>query len=190
MPRPQNKEELINAMCEEFGKLCKILDETPREILQQDFSSPSKNNARDKNARDVVSHICAWQAMLRDFITNNTQLQNGIRQPTNSVTPFLPPPYNWATYPKLNIVLWQKSQNISLEEAICSLKQGFKEVLQLVLQFSNEQLFTKRHFAFTNSTSLASYAISSTSSHYAWAIKQLKSGLKESLSQPNLKIRN
>lgn len=34
MPRPQNKEELIRAMDEEFGKLCKILDETPREILR------------------------------------------------------------------------------------------------------------------------------------------------------------
>ena len=59
------------------------------------------------------------------------------------------------------------------------LKVSFEEILKLVEKLSNTELFEKKHFAFTGTTNLGSYVISSTSSHYVWAIKQLKSAFKE-----------
>lgn len=67
MPRPRNKDELIKAINAEFGKLCKILGETPKDILQKDFKRPLPNNSRDKNARDVLIHLYEWQVMLPKF---------------------------------------------------------------------------------------------------------------------------
>ncbi|MGX2971984.1 ClbS/DfsB family four-helix bundle protein [Helicobacter sp. T3_23-1059] len=51
-------------------------------------------------------------------------------------------------------------------------------IVKQTLDFSDNELFDKGYFAFTGNNTLGSYVISSTSSHYAWAIKQLKSGLK------------
>ena len=39
----------------------------------------------------------------------------------------------------------------------------------MVSAYSEEGLFTKRRFAWTGSTSVGSYAVSATTSHYDWA---------------------
>lgn len=178
MPRPRNKDELINAINAEFAKLCKILNETPKAILQKNFQSPLPNNSRDKNARDVLIHLYEWQVMLQNFITNNLTLKDGKFTPKAEISPFLPQPYNWRTYPQLNVELWQKHQNTSFESAFSLLKASHQSVLEMTQQFSDEELFDKKHFAFTGTTNLGSYVISASCSHYVWAIKQLKSGFK------------
>lgn len=180
MPRPKNKDELIKAMNAEFTKLCEILDDTPSEILHGDFKGALPNNARDKNARDVLIHLYEWQVMLEKFIANNLEFKGDKFTPKAKISPFLPAPYNWRTYPKLNLELWQKHQNTSFESALNALKQSHESILALTQKFSDNELFDKKHFAFTGTTNLGSYVISSTSSHYVWAIKQLKSGLKGS----------
>ncbi len=48
------------------------------------------------------------------------------------------------------------------------------EVLELIEVFSNDELFTKGVYKWTGGTSLGSYFVSSTSSHYDWALKKLK----------------
>ena len=42
----------------------------------------------------------------------------------------------------------------------------------LVEPFSNDELFTKGYLSWTGNSTLASYWISATSSHYDWAIKK------------------
>ena len=44
--------------------------------------------------------------------------------------------------------------------------------MTLIGKFTNEELFTKAHFPWTGTTSLDSYCVSATSSHYEWAIKK------------------
>ena len=46
--------------------------------------------------------------------------------------------------------------------------------MELIEVFSDEELFTKRFFSWTGTTTLGSYCVSATSSHYDWAIKKLK----------------
>ena len=180
MPRPRSKGELIKAINAEFSKLCKILDETPKDILQKDFKHPLPSNSRDKNARDVLIHLYEWQVMLQNFINNNLDFKDGKFTPKAEISPFLPPPYNWRTYPKLNVELWQKHQSTSFESALDLLKASHQSVLALTQRFSDDELFDKKHFAFIGTTNLGSYVISASCSHYVWAIKQLKSGLKHS----------
>ena len=61
-----------------------------------------------------------------------------------------------------------------LEEATKLLEQSHEEVLELMEGFSNDQLFTKGFYKWTGGTSLGSYFVSSTSSHYDWALKNSK----------------
>lgn len=62
------------------------------------------------------------------------------------------------------------------------LAESHKKVLALVEQYTNEELFTKKYFAWTGTTDLGSYFVSSTSSHYDWAIKKLKAHKKNCIS--------
>ena len=76
------------------------------------------------------------------------------------------------------ISLFGRSTRTSLEEATRLLEQSHREVLELIEVFSNDELFTKGIYKWTGGTSLGSYFVSSTSSHYDWALKKLKAHRK------------
>ncbi|GAA4627923.1 hypothetical protein BKA21_003401 [Cellulomonas oligotrophica] len=44
----------------------------------------------------------------------------------------------------------------------------------LIRRYSDEELFTKRRYPWTGTTSLGDYLVSATASHYAWALKKLR----------------
>ena len=93
--------------------------------------------------------------------------------------PFLSAPYNWKTYPQMNVVFWEKHQNTSYTDAETMLKKTHKEVMAIIETFSNDDLFSKGAFDWTGTTTLGSYCVSATSSHYDWAIKDIKKALKK-----------
>ena len=43
----------------------------------------------------------------------------------------------------------------------------------------DEELFTKKKYHWTGSTSLGSYLVSATSSHYDWALKLIRKSIKK-----------
>jgi len=58
--------------------------------------------------------------------------------------------------------------------AIAILQKSHVEVMRLIHTFTNKQLFTKKFFDWTGTTSLDSYCVTATSSHYDWAMKKIK----------------
>ena len=165
MARATNKQELIAAANSQFEKLWKLIDSMSKEKQQATFPFDD----RDKNLRDVLVHLYEWHQLLLNWIRSN---QAG--KPAN----FLPDPYNWKTYPQMNVEFWKKHQETSLEEAVALLKKSHAEVIKLIEPFTNEELFTKKCFSWTGTTNLGSYCISATSSHYDWAMKKLKQHIK------------
>ncbi|QHX42122.1 ClbS/DfsB family four-helix bundle protein [Treponema vincentii] len=166
MPRPTTKADLIQAANEQFAKLWTLIGE----MSDEEKSADIVPNERDKNVRDVLAHLYEWHCLLLNWIRSNTN-----RNPA----PFLPVPYNWKTYPQMNVVFWEKHQNTSYTDAETMLKKTHKEVLALIETFSNEALFSKGTFDWTGTTTLGSYCVSATSSHYDWAIKDIKKALKK-----------
>lgn len=166
MPRPTTKADLIQAANEQFAKLWTLIGE----MSDEEKSADIVPNERDKNVRDVLVHLYEWHCLLLNWIRSNTN-----RNPA----PFLPVPYNWKTYPQMNVVFWEKHQNTSYTDAETMLKKTHKEVLALIETFSNEALFSKGTFDWTGTTTLGSYCVSATSSHYDWAIKDIKKALKK-----------
>ena len=59
------------------------------------------------------------------------------------------------------------------------LKASHHKVIDAIIQFSDEELFTKGVFSWTGGSTLGSYGVSVTASHYDWAIKKLKRYKKE-----------
>ncbi len=58
------------------------------------------------------------------------------------------------------------------------LADSHEKVMALAEKFSDDELFAKKHFDWTGTSNLGSYFISTTSSHYDWAIKKLKAHRK------------
>ena len=52
------------------------------------------------------------------------------------------------------------------------------EVLKRIQGFSNEELFVTKAFSAVGGSTLGSYFVSSTSSHYDWAMKKIKAHRK------------
>lgn len=171
MSRATTKSDLIKAANEQFDKLWMIIDSMPEEAQNAAFTFSGdavKKEAhweRDKNLRDVLAHLYEWHQLLLDWVKAN---QKGEQKP------FIPVPYNWKTYGQMNIGFWEKHQHTSLNDSKGMLKASHAEVMNMIGRFSNDELFTKGRFSWTGASSLGSYCVSATASHYDWAIKKLK----------------
>ena len=175
MARPQTKENLMIAAKENFEKLNTLISKmTDKELtIPFDFSKDEKKKEahwkRDKNLRDILIHLYEWHQLILNWVESN---QKG------EVKSFLPEPYNWRTYGDMNVEFWKKHQNTSLEDATRALEKSHKDVLELAEKFTNEELFSKNIYKWVGGSTLGSYFVSATSSHYDWAIKKLKTHQK------------
>ncbi|MDC7233026.1 MAG: ClbS/DfsB family four-helix bundle protein [Spirochaetales bacterium] len=171
MARPATKKDLLTAAETGFSTLWQTIETMKSEALaaEFDFSADEKKKeahwGRDKNLRDVLVHLYEWHQLLLHWVRSNQSRKD---------LPFLPEPYTWKTYGEMNTAFWKKHQSTDLETAEDLLKTSHAEVLDCIDQFTNDELFVKKHFNWTGTTSLGSYCVSATSSHYDWAVKKLK----------------
>ena len=73
---------------------------------------------------------------------------------------------------------WKKHQDTTLEEAGKLLEASHREVINLAETFSNEELFSKGVYQWVGGSTLGSYFVSVTASHYDWAMKKIKAHRK------------
>ena len=171
MARPTSKNELIAASARGYGKLTEFAASMTEDELAApfDFSADKGRKeahwSRDKNLRDVLAHLHEWHRLLLDWAGANV---------AGEKRSFLPEPYTWRTYGDMNVALWQKHQETTLEEARALLEESHNAVMALAEVFSDEDLFHKGRFDWTGTTTLGSYFVSATSSHYDWALKKLR----------------
>ena len=175
MSRPTTKSELLSAAAENYDQMNLLIAGLSEKELSTpfDFNNDEKKKEahwkRDKNLRDILIHLYEWHQLLLQWVSTNQ---------AGNPAPFIPRPYTWKTYGKMNEIFWQNHQNTTLEEAIEILDNSHKQVMQLAETFSNEELFTKNIFPWVGGSVLGSYFVSTTSSHYAWAMKKLKAHRK------------
>lgn len=175
MPRPTTKAALLQAAEENYQKLWQHIDSMPEQARQTafDFSADDNKTAqhwhRDKNIRDILIHLYEWHQLLLNWINANM---------AGKPAHFFPAPYTWKTYGDLNIEFWHMHQSTAYDEAKKRLETSHQAVLAKIRTCSNEALFSKHYFDWTGTTTLGSYCISATSSHYDWAIKKLRAHVR------------
>lgn len=169
MSRPTTKNDLIHAATESYEEMNRLISSlTAKELLTPFEFDEKKKEAhwrRDRNLRDILTHLYEWHQLLLCWVEANQKGEN---------RSFLPEPYNWRTYGNMNVEFWKKHQDTTLAEAKKMLEQSHQEVMNLAETFTNEELFSKGVYPWVGNNALGSYFVSSTSSHYNWAIKKLK----------------
>lgn len=175
MARATTKSELNTASELGFKALETFLTEMSETALNTpfDFSQEPKKKeahwARDKNPRDVLIHLYEWHQLLLNWVSSNL---------SGKEVSFLRTPYNWRTYGDMNVEFWNEHQNTSFDRALTLLKTSHHQVMALADTFSDEQLFQKDVYPWVGGSTLGSYFVSTTSSHYDWALRKLKAHVK------------
>ena len=165
MPRPKNKTELQSLSKQNYERLMTFIDRFSQEEQVREFPEGTMN----RNIRDVLAHLHHWHLMLLEWYAVGMQGRK----------PEMPAKgYTWKTTPALNKWIWEKYNTEPLATVKEVLNESFTLLQNVIDQHSNEELFEKKRYKWTGSTSLGSYLVSATSSHYDWAYKLIKKAFK------------
>lgn len=166
MPRPKNKSELLSLSTKNYDKLSSHINQLPKELKVASFHPGTMN----RNIRDVLAHLHEWHLMMI----------NWYEMGMSGKKPDIPAKgYTWKTVPDLNLKILHKYSDSSLESISNLLEKTHQQISHIIGQHSDEELFEKKRYHWTGTTSLGAYFISATSSHYDWALKLIKKGLKD-----------
>lgn len=161
MARPTNKTDLLMLSNSNYLQLNEFIDLLSEKQKKQEFQQGMMN----RNIRDVLAHLHHWHIMFLEWY------KTGMK----GLKPDMPAKgYTWKDTPLLNKAIWQKYQTTELSKVRSLLLKSFSEIQEIMEKHSNEELFEKKKYRWTGSTSLGAYLVSATSSHYDWALKLIR----------------
>ena len=165
MPRPQNKPELLELSEKNYERLLKQIEELPEDIRLSEFPTGTLN----RTVTDVLAHLHEWHLMMLSWYTIGMKGEKPV-MPAEGFT--------WKDLPTLNRNIWIKYKDADHKEIMNSFKKSYRQIRALIERHTDKELFTKKKYPWTGSTSLGAYLVSATSSHYDWAFKLIKKSTK------------
>ena len=159
MGRPTSKEELLNAAADEFRRLWDAVDL----VATTDRERPGA--CEEWSVKDLLAHLAAWHEMVLEW--EHIGSGGGTAQ--------MPAPgLTWAETPALNEMIFERTKGDLWSDVVDRVRSSHQRVMAVIESYGDEDLFTKRRFSWTGSTSVGSYFVSASSSHYAWASKLIR----------------
>jgi uncharacterized protein (TIGR03083 family) len=168
MPRPQSKPQLLSESQKEREALESFLSTlTPEQMTQPGMLG-------EWSVKDVLAHLYEWEQMVLGWLAASQRGE----------TPHVPAEgYKWSQLPALNEQIRAKHSGRSLDEILTLFRDSYSQVMQNIESLSEETLFAPGLYPWMNKNTLGAYFVSGTSSHYRWARKEMKKGLKEKAGQ-------
>jgi hypothetical protein len=165
MSRPTNKKELLELSQKNLNMLNDYVDSLSGADKNKEFLKGTMN----RNIRDVLTHLHHWHVMMIDWYTAGMKGEK----------PDIPAKgYTWKTLPDLNRKIREDYRTTDLVKARKMLSKSFADIQKIIQRHSNDELFKKKKYHWTGTTSLGAYLVSATSSHYDWALKLIKKAKK------------
>lgn len=166
MPRPTDKTSLLNLSQKNFDLLFDFINKLSESEQVVEFPQGTMN----RNIRDVLGHLYHWQVLMQHWYETGMSGQK----------PNIPAQgYTWKTIPELNHWIWEQYSHVGLSELKSKLKDSHSIMMDLIKRHNDEELFVKKRYAWTGTTTLGSYFISATSSHFDWALKLITKAYKK-----------
>ena len=163
MSRPTTRAELLGRATTDFELLMAEIEEIEpaRRLGPSDYPRGS--------VKDMLAHLDAWHRMLLEWERVGR---------TGEVAEMPARGFTWKTTPALNMEIHERHVGHPWDTVVASLRESQAQVLTVIGSYSEEEVFEKKRYRWTGSTSVGSYAVSATTSHYDWAMKHLKRSLK------------
>ncbi|MEZ3160842.1 ClbS/DfsB family four-helix bundle protein [Microbacterium sp. BWT-B31] len=149
---------------DEFEALMALIDALPPERLDEPFAGA----ARDRNLRDVITHLHAWHILFEGWYAEG---QSG-------GTPEIPADgYAWSQVAELNEDLRRQWQQTSLAELLPLLKASHQSLQADVALHTDAELSDPVLTPWTQGAALGEFAIECGGNHYQWARATIAAGL-------------
>lgn len=156
MARPTTKDELLERMESEMHKL----HTTITSLEMEDRIAPGA--CEEWSVKDLLAHLDAWHEMFLGWEKAGA---------AGEKPPMPKPGFRWSDTPALNHEIWERTKDDDFKDVTQRFHSSYEAVRKVIQSYDNEDLFTKKRYPWTGSTSVGSYAVSATSSHYEWARK-------------------
>lgn len=164
MARAQNKQQLLEFGKKEFDRLMGLVGALTPDQRDKEYIFDNRTT------KDIVAHLMAWQLL---ELTWYLEGMDGKK-------PAIPSPgYTFKDAPKLNEKLYQEYKSIIWDDLINKFTKTHRQLLNIVNKHTDEELSTKKKYAWTGSTSITCYLVSALSSHYVWAIDLIRKHFKK-----------
>ncbi len=159
MARPTSRDDLLTAAGSEFDRLFDAVASVDR----VDRERPGA--CEHWSVKDLLAHLDAWHELFLGWE----------RVGRTGEKPSIPAPgIGWSETPALNDEIYRNAADDDWTDIEQRLRSSHRAITELIASYSNDDLFTKKRYKWTGSTSVGSYAVSATSSHYAWASKLIR----------------
>lgn len=166
MPKPKTKKELLEASRKNYEELITLVNSFSKEEQETEFPEGTLN----RNIRDVIAHLHHWHLMFLDWYKTGMKGEKP-DMPTKG--------FKWKELPKLNSIIREKYQSLELQKAKRLFRDSYNKVREIIKKHSDKELFEKKKYKWTGSTSLGAYIIANSSSHYKWAYNLINKAKKK-----------
>lgn len=163
MPRPTSKKQLIEQSETNWTKLQSLLESMEIDDMIEG------GIVGEWSVKDVLAHLLEWQQMTLGWYRIGKRGESPITPSEN---------FTWREIPALNQSIFEKYQHAEFGDIEKQLAISHQATLEAITIMSNHELFTPKIYKWTKSTTLGSYLTSATCSHYDWAVKQIRRGIK------------
>jgi hypothetical protein len=87
--------------------------------------------------------------------------------------------FKWSQLPTLNQRIYENYRDFPLPDVLSTFRNSHRKTVRLIESLSESDLTTQALYAWMNQNTLISYLAANTSSHYHWAIKEIRKKGKE-----------
>jgi hypothetical protein len=163
MSRPRTKAELLDRSAADYARLMASVVEIPQERRTSASAYPRGS------LKDMLAHLDAWHELLLEWERVGR---------TGLVPPIPAEGYTWKTLPDFNLTIHDAHADDPWDDVVARLDDSHARVHEVIASYDADELFEKKRYRWTGSTSVGSYAVSATTSHYEWAMKLLRQSTK------------
>jgi hypothetical protein len=117
------------------------------------------------SVKDILAHLADWEQRFIGWY------QAGKRGET-PVTPA--PGLHWGQLPILNQQWYEKHMDETLDEVMEQYEASYRQILDLVEDMSEEEIFTPGYYGWTGVKPLLNWINANTASHYNWARRNIR----------------
>lgn len=171
MPRPTTKDRLLTEIQKEREALEGFLDRLSLEQMTQPGALGTWS------VKDVLAHLVEWEQMFLGWYATGKRGE----------LPTIPAKgFTWGQLPQLNQQIFKKHCDRDLEEIQKQFESSYRKMLKAIRGMTEEELFTRGYYAWTNKNALVAYIIPNTSSHYRWARTQMHKQLRVAKAEQSI----
>lgn len=157
--KTKTKQELLESIRTTHAQLEKKFSQlTPEQMI---WSGSMEN----WSVKDILAHLVDWEQRFIGWYKDGLQ----------GKCPETPAPgMTWRDLPKLNQVGYVQHKDDTLEDVLNQFENSYQEILALVESMTEREIFETGVYEWTGKSSLLSWIVANTSSHYNWARRNIR----------------